>query len=183
MQHIIFSFRYNYFLIFHIAPQINYSDLFWIINHNWPKNTGVDHSFKMLKTLDESNVKLFISSSEDVILHRILSFLRTFRFLQISHSANESSWTRQYIEGFCPGWLEGKRKRYWSGLTWPQQPISRWIEVNGLSWHVKARHGLAFRATRPSTPFILAAPMSVLRLKNKLVQRKLKKSVYFVSIF
>lgn len=176
MQHIILSFRDNYFLIFHITPQINYSDLFWIIYHNWPKNAGVDHSLKMLETPGKRNVKLFISSSEDVILRRILSFLRTFRF-STDFSADESSWTHRYIEGFCPGWLEGKRKLYWSGLTWPQQPISRWMEVNGLSWHVKARHGLAFRATRPSTPFILAAPMSVLRLKNKLVRRKLKKSV------
>ncbi len=86
----------------------------------------------------------------EMILYRIFkSFWGAFKRLQISQPADDSSWAHQYIQCFCQGWLEGKRKLYWSGLTCPWQPISRWIEVNGPSWCVKAKHRLAFSATRP----------------------------------
>lgn len=45
---------------------------------------------------------------------------------------------------FRSGWSGRKRRRYWSGLGWSQHPIVAWIEANGLSWHEKAEHGLAF---------------------------------------
>lgn len=56
---------------------------------------------------------------------------------------------RRYVEVFFFFFLfcsECERRRYWSGRSWSQRPISAWIEANGLSWWAKAEHGLEFSA-------------------------------------